>query len=81
MCNKGEIDVDDLSFNETAPCVVADLPGSHEGFSMNDYIEDIRVRFYERALEIAVNDQTKALALLGVTHQAVSKHRKILNRD
>jgi transcriptional regulator with PAS, ATPase and Fis domain len=49
------------------------LPEPEEGFSMPEFLSDMRRRLIVRALEIAGGKQNMAAKLLGITPQALSK--------
>jgi two-component system response regulator AtoC len=50
------------------------LPAPREGFSLEAVLSDVRGRLFHQALAMCGGNQTQAAQLLGVTHQAVSKH-------
>jgi len=75
LCLKGEIDAGDLRDSVPLPFGNEGLPEPHEGFSLDAFLEETRRRLYDRALEIAGGNQTRAAALLGVSPQAVSKYK------
>jgi transcriptional regulator with PAS, ATPase and Fis domain len=49
------------------------LPEPAEGFSMPEYLGEMRRRLINRAMEIAGGKQNMAAKLLGITPQALSK--------
>jgi transcriptional regulator with PAS, ATPase and Fis domain len=51
----------------------ASLPEPAEGFSMPEFLGDVRKRLISRALEIAGGKQKDAAKLLGITPQALNK--------
>ena len=63
---------DDLELDP--PADPSALPTPHEGFDVRRYVDDVRDRLYERALDIAGGNQSEASRLLGVTSAAVSKY-------
>ena len=50
------------------------LPEPQHGFNLRSYLSSESERLYERALEIAEDNQSEAARLLGVSPAAVSKH-------
>ena len=52
------------------------LPEPHEGFDVRAYVDGVRDRLYERALELAGGNQSEAARMLGVTAAAVSKYAR-----
>jgi transcriptional regulator with PAS, ATPase and Fis domain len=50
------------------------IPTPQEGFSLNEYIENLRKQLISRALEMANGNKSKAARLLGVSPQAVHKY-------
>jgi len=58
---------------------LAALPDPCEGFSLEDYLDQVRKQLYLRALAISKNNQALAAALLGVSKQAVSRFVSGLN--
>ncbi len=75
LTSKDILDADDLVIEEgeDGNDLMAFLPEPHEGFSMDDFIENIRHRLYMKALDLADNNQTAAGRLLDVSAQSVSK--------
>ena len=53
---------------------VTELAEPHDGFDVRAYVDGVRDRLYQRALEITGGNQTEAAHLLGVTSAAVSKY-------
>lgn len=49
------------------------LPEPHAGFSIKDYVAEVKRRLVERALELSGGNQSGAAELLGLSKQAVSK--------
>lgn len=76
--SKGFIDSDDLEM----PCPEGTqdlstwLPDPDDGFSLNDFLANIRRHYYARALELAGGNKSKAARLLGFTPQGFSKYVK-----
>lgn len=52
------------------------LPEPSEGFSLEQFLGQVREKLHQRALEIADGNASKASRLLGVTPQAVAKFQK-----
>lgn len=68
------LDADDLVMDLRAqPAPGAALPEPHEGFELDEYLDDARRALIERALDIAHGKQSAAARLLGITPQAISK--------
>lgn len=59
---------DAADYDEFIPVVL------NEGFYMTEFIDDIRDRLIEKALEMTRNKRKDAAALLGVTPQSISNH-------
>ena len=49
------------------------IPEPGEGFSLPEYVSEIRKRLVERALELAGGNQRQAARMLGISPQALSK--------
>lgn len=52
------------------------LPDPHPGFSIEDYLREVREKLFRRALDIAGRNQSEAARLLGISPAAVSKFLK-----
>ena len=52
------------------------LPEPQEGFSVENYLKEVRRRLFEGALEMAQGNQSKAARLLGISAPAVFKFLK-----
>ena len=52
------------------------LPNPYKGFNLNMLLDEIRMCYYKRALEITNGKQSEAAKLLGVSAQAVSQYLK-----
>jgi transcriptional regulator with PAS, ATPase and Fis domain len=52
---------------------LASLPDPEKGFSIEDYLAQVRRQLFLRALEKCNHNQTEAAALLGVSKQSVSR--------
>lgn len=61
---------------EPTSAALARLPEPHEGFSLDDYLKQVRKQLFQRALALAGGAQSEAARLLGVTPQAVHKFLK-----
>ena len=66
----------DLDIGFWDPQTGSRLPDPYEGFSLKEYIDDVRAQLMQRAIEIAGNNHSGAARLLGLTSQAVSKFVK-----
>ncbi len=66
---------DDLLIVQKPPSTdsLAALPEPEPGFSLEDYLKQVRKQPILRALEKAENNHSAAAALLGVSRQAVNK--------
>jgi DNA-binding NtrC family response regulator len=62
----------DFPFEASGPS----LPEPAEGFSMPEFLSEMRRRLIERALEITSGKQSMAAKLLGITPQALNKQVK-----
>lgn len=60
----------------SADRVLEDLPDPHEGFSLEQFLTEVRSRMYERAMTLSEGNASKAARLLGLTPQAVQKFVK-----
>jgi DNA-binding NtrC family response regulator len=69
------LDADDLDFAEDARAKdpLAWLPDPVKGFSVEDYVAQVRKQLFLCALAKCNGNQTEAAALLGVSKQAVSR--------
>jgi len=69
------IDADDLLITDDHPPKdpFAMLPEPSEGFSIEEYLGQVRKQLFLRALEACKGNQAEAAAMLGVSKQAVSK--------
>ena len=85
-CNKATIDVADFENKASKKSTPEILelnkltPDLYEGFSIEDYLSEIRRNIFDKALEDVGGNQSKAARLLGVTPQAVHKYIR-LRRD
>ena len=52
------------------------MPEPEEGFEMTAFLEELKEKLIERALEKSDGVQSRAARLLGVTPQAISQHLK-----
>lgn len=52
------------------------LPEPHEGFNLEAFVNEVRHRLYNRALEMTNGNASQASKLLGCTPQAVAKFRR-----
>ncbi len=52
------------------------MPNLGDGFSLEEYVRDVRRRLFAKALEIAKGNQSEAARLLGMSPQAVSKYMR-----
>src|SRR5690606_11716108 len=50
-----------------------ELPEPHEGFDSKRYLDSVRDRLYDRALELANGNYSKASLLLGISKQALKQ--------
>ena len=69
------LDADDLLISDVVPAKdpLASLPDPVEGFSVEDYLAQVRKQLFLRALAKCSGNQTEAAVLLRVSKQAVSK--------
>lgn len=68
---------DDLKFDSYASSKkFAAMPEPEEGFQMTHYLEELKAKLIDRALEKSDQVQSRAAKLLGVTPQAISQHLK-----
>jgi len=76
--SRGElIDASDLQFSDDGGAPAAGLPEPHVGFDVLAFLETVRRRLFDRALEVAEGSTSGAARLLGVTPQAVSKYLRV----
>jgi DNA-binding NtrC family response regulator len=70
------IEVTDLEAAAEGGSSVLDgsIPEPADGFSMPQYLSDLRRRLVDRAMEVADGKQSRAAKLLGISPQALSKH-------
>jgi transcriptional regulator with AAA-type ATPase domain len=73
LARDGEITRDLLNLPDATAPAAAAIPEPHEGFSLDAWQTETRDLLFERAMDLAAGNQTKAAKLLGVTPQAVSK--------
>lgn len=57
----------------------ATLPDPAEGFKLNEFLDDARLRMVHRAMELSGDVQAKAARLLGLTPQALNQFLKSRN--
>lgn len=75
LAKKNILSPDDIKLDRPQICgAVRNIPEPHEGFSISQYLTEIRNQIIDRALEIAGNNQSRAATLLGISSQAVSQH-------
>lgn len=75
FCREDVIDADDLQLSGGGePDPFAFLPRPHDGFKLREYMDEVRRRLIERALEDARGNQSRAAQLLGISPQALHKH-------
>jgi transcriptional regulator with AAA-type ATPase domain len=80
FCREDEIDASDLQLSaEQERDEFAFLPSPHEGFKLREYMEEVRRKLIERALEEARGNQSRAAQLLGISPQAL--HKYLSGRD
>ncbi len=58
---------------------LATLPDPAEGFKINEFLDDVRLRMIHRAMELSGDVQAKAARLLGLTPQALNQFLKSRN--
>jgi len=78
MLTKGKvIRPDDLQFDSYASSKrFTAMPEPEDGFLMTQYLEELKAKLIDRALEKSDHVQSRAAKLLGVTPQAISQHLK-----
>lgn len=75
LARQETIEPADLRFDQSVCAAAAPwIPEPREGFSLEDYLKEIRAATMDRALEIAAGNQTLAAKLLGLSSQAVSQY-------
>ncbi|PYT54171.1 MAG: hypothetical protein DMG43_07195 [Acidobacteria bacterium] len=69
------IEADDLLITDDHPAKdpFATLPEPSQGFSIEEYLAQVRKQLFLRALEACKGNQAEAAAMLGVSKQAVNK--------
>lgn len=68
---------DDLQFDSYATSKkFTAMPEPEEGFLMANYLDELKAKLIDRALEKSDHVQSRAAKLLGVTPQAISQHLK-----
>ena len=75
FCSAETISPNDLVFEQTTAGSPG-IPEPHEGFEIEAHLARVRQSLFERALEIADNNQSQAARLLGVKPQAVNSFVK-----
>jgi DNA-binding NtrC family response regulator len=75
FCSGETIGPNDLVFEQTTVGSPG-IPEPHEGFEIESHLASVRQSLFERALEIADNNQSQAARLLGVKPQAVNSFVK-----
>jgi DNA-binding NtrC family response regulator len=77
FAKKPILEPDDLVFNNVIEEELnPSLPEPSEGFSLEEYLADVRDKLIRKSLEIANGNQSEAARLLGVSPQAVNKFIK-----
>lgn len=77
VATKGFIESKHLKLQPPSPQKCLDsLPEPHEGFSLDDFVSQVRTRLYSRALEVTGGNASRAAKLLGCTPQAVLKSQQ-----
>jgi DNA-binding NtrC family response regulator len=81
MLSEGKtIGPEDLKFDEYVGArPQLNLPEPIEGFQINEFLDDIKIRLVTRALEKSDRTQAKAARLLGITPQAINQFLKAKN--
>lgn len=75
LSSNGLITANDIFLD--SPLVSApDMPEPQEGFSIEEHIRNIRIKLFDRALEKAEGNKSKAARMLGITPQAMHKEIK-----
>lgn len=71
---------DDLRFEvPMCPGPLAALPDPAEGFRLNEFLDEIKLRMIQRAMELGGDVQARASKLLGLTPQALNQFLKSRN--
>jgi transcriptional regulator with PAS, ATPase and Fis domain len=74
---KEEIGPSDLNIGEVnGPVATGGCPDPYAGFSLEGHLKELRRHLFERALQIAEGNQSRAAKLLGLSPQAVFKFVK-----
>ncbi|MEA3323283.1 MAG: helix-turn-helix domain-containing protein, partial [Patescibacteria group bacterium] len=55
------------------------MPTPQKGFSLNEYIDEVRKQLISKALELANGNKSEAARLLGISPQAVHKYLQKLD--
>jgi transcriptional regulator with GAF, ATPase, and Fis domain len=80
LCVGKSIGPEDLRFDEYVGArPQLNLPEPIEGFQINEFLDDIKIRLVTRALEKSDRTQAKAARLLGITPQAINQFLKAKN--
>lgn len=67
----------DLRFEEPLrPDPFAALPDPADGFKVNEFLDEMKLRLIERAMELSGGVQARAARLLGITPQAINQFLK-----
>tara|TARA_R110000850_G_scaffold232127_6_gene356889 strand:+ start:2019 stop:3464 length:1446 start_codon:yes stop_codon:yes gene_type:complete len=78
LCGSQSIGPDAIEFDDRGGAERFNLmPEPEEGFEMTVYLDELKGKLIDRALEKTGNVQAKAAKLLGVTPQAVSQRLKL----
>jgi DNA-binding NtrC family response regulator len=71
------IELDDLRFENSLPSKATHtLPDPHDGFQMNDFLDELKLHLIQRSLELSGGVQARAARLLGITPQAINQFLK-----
>jgi DNA-binding NtrC family response regulator len=77
VATTGLVESEHLKLQPPSPQKSLDsLPEPHEGFSLDEFISQVRTRLYTRALAATQGNATRAAKLLGCTPQAVLKYQR-----
>lgn len=71
------IQSDDLRFEnalQTNP--TNSLPDPHDGFHMNEFLDELKLQLIQRSLELSGGVQARAARMLGITPQAINQFLK-----
>jgi transcriptional regulator with GAF, ATPase, and Fis domain len=52
------------------------LPDPHEGFQMNDFLDELKLHLIGRSMELSGGVQARAARILGITPQAINQFLK-----